>query len=98
MAAIGALRREARARERVTEDVGLLVAADPAQRVHLERPASHVGIEGGEFVTPQIKSDAHPGKLLLQYGGQQARAFVGAGLHREMKAEAARAARFAGFI
>jgi hypothetical protein len=96
--AVGAFRRKVRGRKYVAENVRLLIAADPAERVHLEGAACDIRIESGELVAAQIQSNADSGKLLLQHGSQKSGSLVGAGFHREMETNAVRASRVTGFI
>src|SRR6185437_6300960 len=57
-AAVGAVGRETCRGEDIAVDVGLLIAADPSERVHLKGAAGYVGIEGGEFIAAQVEGDA----------------------------------------
>ncbi len=68
------------------EDVGVFVAADPAQGKELERAASDVGVKRGEFKAADIERNAHFAQLLLENGGEQARGFLGRGLHVQVEA------------
>ena len=67
--AIRALGGEAGSREDVAENIRLLVAADPAQRIHLKSSAGHVGVKRSVLGTAQIERDPHVGQLLLHHGG-----------------------------
>src|SRR5450631_3014878 len=57
--AIGAMRRQAMGVVGVAEDVRVLIAALPAQGVHLEGSASDVGIEAGELKAADVESYAY---------------------------------------
>src|ERR1700690_207638 len=57
----------------VFENIGIFVAANPPQRIHLVGAASDVGKESGELKGANIKLDTDRAQLLLQHGGDQAR-------------------------
>src|SRR5437588_10554758 len=63
--AVGAPGREAAAGEDSFKNVGVLIAADPAQRIKLEGSFGHVGIKGGELHGTNVELDAYRAQLLL---------------------------------
>src|SRR5215475_7775621 len=81
IAAVGMLGRKARGVKGVIEDVGILVAANPAERVELKRSFVHVGIKRSELETAYIQRYSHHAELLLQGRGQQSRGFDRRSLH-----------------
>ena len=88
VSAVGAVGRELGGVENIFEDVGIFVAADPAQGIELEEAVGHVGKESREFEGANIERDSHLPQLLLQHRRHQPRAFFGGRLHGEMKANA----------
>src|SRR5574340_1575856 len=60
VATIGAIGRGLAGLEGVLEDIGIVVAPDPAQGIKLEGALGHVGEEGGELVAAGIERDPHP--------------------------------------
>src|SRR5438067_863881 len=63
--AVGAPGREAAAGEDSLKNVGVLIAADPAQRIKLEGSFAHVGIKGGELHGVDSQFDTYGAQLLL---------------------------------
>ena len=80
------------------KNIGILVTADPAQRIKLEGAFDHVGIKGGELKGADVERDAHLAQLLLQDGGKQASGFFSGGLHGEMKANTAGSGAVSGLV
>src|SRR5450631_4416205 len=70
------MRRQAMGVVGVAEDVRVLIAALPAQGVHLEGSASDVGIEAGELKAADVESYAYLSQFLLQNHGEQAAGLV----------------------
>ena len=63
--AVGAPGREAAGGEDSFKNVGILIAADPAQRIKLEGSFGHVGIKGGELHRTNVEFDTYRAQLLL---------------------------------
>src|ERR1700722_7243324 len=72
----------------VVEDVRILVSADPAQRIHLERTLADVGVERGKLKAYYLQSNPYVEQLLLQNHRQQSAGFISRGLHRQAEADA----------
>src|SRR5438105_15471908 len=87
VAAIGAVRREFRRVEGVLKDIGIFVAADPAQGIKLVSSADHVGKESGKFEGADVESNSNVAQLLLQHCDKEASALFGRSLHGEVKAD-----------
>ena len=85
---IRALGSEALGREHVLEDVGIEIAAYPAQRMKLICAFRDVGVEGGELEAVNVERDSDGAQLLLKNGGQQSRRLFRRRLHRKVKAHA----------
>src|SRR6266436_7351370 len=67
VAAIGAVRRELGGMKSIFKNVGVFVAADPAQGIKLEEAVGHVGEEGREFKSANIERDSYFAQLWLQH-------------------------------
>src|SRR5437763_6726579 len=63
--AVGAPGREAAGGEDSFKNVGVLIAANPAQRIKLEGALGHVGIKGGELHGADVQFDTYRAQLLL---------------------------------
>src|ERR1700691_1086290 len=82
---LGAVRRDSRRMKCILENIGIFIAADPAQPVHLKSPANHVGKEGGEFEGANLEHDADRAQLLLHHRDHQARVLIGRGFYGDVK-------------
>ena len=68
------------------KNIGIFVAANPAQPIELKRTMGHVGKESSEFEAANVERDANLAQLLLNDGDHQPRVFVGGRLHRNVEA------------
>ena len=69
----------------VVENVRVLVASDPAQRVELERAAGNVRKKRCRLECSNVQRDTYFPQLLLENRSQQASALFSGSLHGEMK-------------
>jgi hypothetical protein len=67
--AVRPARRKTLRRKCMSENIRLLIAADPTQGIELECAACYIGVKRSEFEAAQIECDSHPRELLLKNCG-----------------------------
>ena len=72
--------------KRIFENIGIFIAADPAQSIHLKRSVLHIGEKRRKLKAADIERNSHLSQLLLHDGDHHARVGISRSLHGDVKA------------